>query len=191
MNSTFERSNTRPSMADMKAMQQTALSHNIDKAGNIQKAVTLTEENWTGLTNAVELTGQSVLQLQESVEHLLTDEQMDAKLKAQVQALMAQHRRAISEMQLEVQKLTESSTERWKQMENSAERTLNRMQRDQEVALKEFGKQVGRASEEYSTELSRASDSVKRFASRIQLQMYLPTIILVLWELVRHLFLLD
>ena len=191
MNSTFERSNTRPSMADMKAMQQTALSHNIDKAGNIQKAVTLTEENWPGLTNAVELTGQSVLQLQESVEHLLTDEQMDAKLKAQVQALMAQHRTAISEMQLEVQKLTESSTERWKQMENSAERTLNRMQRDQEVALKEFGKQVGRASEEYSTELSRASDSVKRFASRIQLQMYLPTIILVLWELVRHLFLLD
>ena len=191
MNSTFERSNTRPSMADMKAMQQTALSHNIDKAGNIQKAVTLTEENWTGLTNAVELTGQSVLQLQESVEHLLTDEQMDAKLKAQVQALMAQHRTAISEMQLEVQKLTESSTERWKQMENSAERTLNRMQRDQEVALKEFGKQVGRASEEYSTELSRASDSVKRFASRIQLQMYLPTIILVLWELVWHLFLLD
>ena len=191
MNSTFERSNTRPSMADMKAMQQTALSHNIDKAGNIQKAVTLTEENWTGLTNAVELTGQSVLQLQESVEHLLTDEQMDAKLKAQVQALMAQHRTAISEMQLEVQKLTESSTERWKQMENSAERTLNRMQRDQEVALKEFGKQVGRASEEYSTELSMASDSVKRFASRIQLQMYLPTIILVLWELVRHLFLLD
>ena len=191
MNSTFERSNTRPSMADMKAMQQTALSHNIDKAGNIQKAVTLTEENWTGLTNAVELTGQSVLQLQESVEHLLTDEQMDAKLKAQVQALMAQHRTAISEMQLEVQKLTESSTERWKQMENSAERTLNRMQRDQEVALKAFGKQVGRASEEYSTELSRASDSVKRFASRIQLQMYLPTIILVLWELVRHLFLLD
>ena len=191
MNSTFERSNTRPSMADMKAMQQTALSHNIDKAGNIQKAVTLTEENWTGLTNAVELTGQSVLQLQESVEHLLTDEQMDAKLKAQVQALMAQHRTAISEMQLEVQKLTESSTERWKQMENSAERTLNRMQRDQEVALKEFGKQVGRASEEYSTGLSRASDSVKRFASRIQLQMYLPTIILVLWGLVRHLFLLD
>ena len=76
-------------------------------------------------------------------------------------------------------------------MENNVERTLNRIQRDQETALKEFGKQVGRASAEYSTELSRASDSVKRSTSRIQLQMYLPTIILVLWELVRHLFLLD
>ena len=60
MNSAFEHSNTRPSMADMKAMQQTALSRNIDKAGNIQKAVTLTEENWTGLTNAVELTLKNV-----------------------------------------------------------------------------------------------------------------------------------
>ena len=191
MNSTFERSNTRPSMADMKAMQQTALSRNIEKAGNIQKAVTLTQENWTGLTNAVELTGQSVLRLQESVEHLLTDEQMDAKLKAQVQSLMEQHRTSISEMQIAVQELNESSTRHWTQMENSVERTLNRMQRDHEAALKESGKQVGRASAEYSTELSRASDSVRESASRIQLQMYLPTIILVVWELVRHLFLLD
>lgn len=191
MNSTFERSSTRPSMADMKAMQQTALSRNIEKAGNIQKAVTLTEENWAGLTDAVELTGQSVLQLQESVEHLLTDEQMDAKLKAQVQSLMEQHRTSISEMQTAIQELNESSTRHWTQMENSVERTLNRMQRDHEAALKEFGKQVGRASAEYSTELSRASDSVRESASRIQLQMYLPTIILVVWELVRHLFLLD
>ena len=191
MNSTFERSSTRPSMADMKAMQQTALSRNIEKAGNIQKAVTLTQENWTGLTNAVELTGQSVLQLQESVEHLLTDEQMDAKLKAQVQSLMEQHRTSISEMQTAIQELNESSTRHWTQMENSVERTLNRMQWDHEAALKEFGKQVGRASAEYSTELSRASDSVRESASRIQLQMYLPTIILVVWELVRHLFLLD
>ena len=191
MNSAFEHSNTRPSMADMKAMQQTALSRNIEKAGNIQKAVTLTQENWTGLTNAVELTGQSVLRLQESVEHLLTDEQMDAKLKAQVQSLMEQHRTSIAEMQTAVQELNESSTRHWTQMENSVERTLNRMQRNHEAALKEFGKQVGRASAEYSTELSRASDSVRESASRIQLQMYLPTIILVVWELVRHLFLLD
>lgn len=191
MNSAFEHSSARPSMADMKAMQQTALSRNIEKAGNIQKAVTLTEENWTGLTDAVELTGQSVLQLQESVEHLLTDEQMDAKLKAQVQSLMEQHRTSISEMQTAIQELNESSTRHWTQMENSVERTLNRMQRDHEAALKEFGKQVGRASAEYSTELSRASDSVRESASRIQLQMYLPTIILVVWELVRHLFLLD
>ena len=191
MNSTSERNNTRPSMADMKAMQQTALSRNIDKAGNIQKAVTLTEENWTGLTNAVELTGQSVLQLQVSVEHLLTDEQMDTKLKAQVQMLVQKHSESISGMQTAVRELSETSTRHWEQMENSVERTLNRMKRDQEAALKEFGKQVGRASENYSTELSRARDSVKRSASRIQLQMYLPTIILVLWELVRHLFLLD
>ena len=72
MNSTFEQKNTRPSMAEMKAMQQTALSRSIDKAGNLQKAITLTEENWTGLTGAVALTCESMLRLEERVGHMLT-----------------------------------------------------------------------------------------------------------------------
>ena len=191
MNSNFEQKNTQPTMAEMQAMQKAALRRSMDKAGNIQKSITLTEENWTGLTNAVELTGQSVLKLQESVGHLLTDEQMDAMLKEQVQTLLAEQSTAVTAMQTTVQELSESSARHLRQVQKSMTDSLNTMRRDQEAALKEFGKQVGRASEEYSTELSRASDSVKRFASRIQLQMYLPTIILVLWELVRHLFLLD
>ena len=191
MNSNFEQKNTQPTMAEMQAMQKAALRRSMDKAGNIQKSITLTEENWTGLTNAVELTGQSVLKLQESVGHLLTDEQMDAMLKEQVQTLLAEHSTAVTAMQTTVQELSESSARHLRQVQKSMTDSLNTMRRDQEAALKEFGKQVGRASEEYSTELSRASDSVKRFASRIKLQMYLPTIILVLWELVRHLFLLD
>ena len=163
----------------------------MEKAGNIQKAVTLTDENWTGLTNEVEQTGQSVLQLQESVEQLLTDEQMDEKLKAQVQMLMLKHSESISSMQTAVLELNEASTRRWEQMENTMTDSLSRMRQQHEAALKEFGKQVGRASENYSSELSRATDSVKEVVNRIKWQMYLPTIILVLWELVRHLFLLD
>ena len=192
MNSTSERNFTRPSMEEMKAMQQkTTFARNMEKAGNIQKAVTLTEENWTGLTNAVEQTGQSVLQLQESVEHLLTDEQMDTKLKSQVQMLMLKHSESISGMQMAVRELSESSTRHWEQMERTMTDSLSRMRQQHEAALKEFGKQVGRASENYSSELSRATDSVKESVNRIKWQMYLPTIILVLWELVRHLFLLD
>ena len=192
MNSTSERNYTRPSMEEMKAMQQkTTFARNMEKAGNIQKAVTLTEENWTGLSNAVEQTGQSVLELQESVAHLLTDEQMDAKLKSQVQMLMLKHSESISEMQTAVRELNEASARRWEQMESTMTDSLNRMRQQHETALKEFGKQVGRASENYSSELSRATDSVKESVNRIKWQMYLPTIILVLWELVRHLFLLD
>ena len=191
MNSAFEQKSTQHKMAEMKAMQQTALSRNIDKAGNIQKTVMLTEENWTGLTGAVELTGQSVLELQKTAEHLLTDEQMDAKLKAQVQALMEQHKTAISEMQTTVQELVENSAEYWTQMENGVERGLNRMQREQETALKDFEKQVGRASENCSFKLSEVTASMNRSARRLRWLTYLPTVILVLWELLRHLFLPD
>lgn len=69
--------------------------------------------------------------------------------------------------------------------------SLNTMRRDQEAALKEFGKQVGKASEDFSSKLSRATDSMEDSANRVQWQLYLPTVVLVLWELVRHLFLLD
>ena len=192
MNSTFERNKSQTSMEDLKAMQTKAnFARNMEKAGNILKAVTLTEENWTGLTNAVEQTGQSVLQLQESVEHLLTDEQMDAKLKAQVQMLMLKHSESISGMQTAVQELNEVCSRHWEQMESTVTDSLSRMRQQHKAALKEFGKQVGRASENYSSELSRATDSVKESVKQIRWQVYLPTIILVLGELVRHLFLLD
>ena len=192
MNSTSERNFTRPSMEEMKAMQQkTTFARNMEKAGNIQKAVTLTEENWTGLTNAVEQTGQTALELKESMEHLLTGEQMDKKLKAQMQTLLEQHRTAISEMQMAVRELNESSVVHWNRIVEFTEDSLRATKQAQETALKEFGKQVGRASENYSSELSGATDFVKESVNRIKWQMYLPTIILVLWELVRHLFLLD
>ena len=186
MNSNFEQKNTQPTMAEMQAMQKAALRRSMDKAGNIQKSITLTEENWTGLTSAVELTGQSVLKLQESVGHLLTDEQMDAMLKEQVQMLLAEHSTAVTAMQTAVQELNESSTRHLRQVQKSMTDSLNTMRRDQEAALKEFGKQVGRASEEFSSKLSRATDSMEDSANRVQWQLYLPTVVLVLWELVRH-----
>jgi len=192
MNSTFEHNKSQTSMEDLKAMQtKAAFARNMEKAGNVQKAVTLTEENWTGLTNAVEQTGQTALELKESMEHLLTGEQMDEKLKAQVQTLLEQHQTAISEMQMAVRELNESSVVHWNRIVEFTEDSLRATKQAQETALKEFGKQVGRASENYSSELSRATDSVKEAVNRIKWQMYLPTIILVLWELVRHLFLLG
>ena len=191
MNSTFEQKNTRPSMAEMKAMQQTALSRSIDKAGTLQKAVTLTEENWTGLTGAVALTGESMLRLEERVGHLLTGEQMDTMLKVQVQTLMEQHRLAIEAMQTAVRDLNGSSVIHWNRIVKFTEDSLSETKQAQETALKEFGKQVGRASEDFSSKLSRAIDSAEDSANRVQWQLYLPTVILVLWELVRHLFLLD
>ena len=189
MNSRFEQRNTQPTMEEIQAMQKTALRRSMDKAGNIQKAITLTEENWTGLTTAVEMTGQSVLKLQQSVSHLLTDEQMDAMLKAQLQSLLAEHNAAVAEMKRTVAELNRSSTEYWQRMQRTATESLNDLQREQTQALKEFEKQVGRVSERYSSELSATTDSIKQSANRIRWQMYLPSIILVLWELMRHLLL--
>ena len=191
MNSTLEKRNTQPSMEEMKVMQQTALRRSIDKAANIQKAVTLTEANWTGFIEALELTGRSVLKLQDTMDRLITDEDLDMMLKAQVKSLMGQYQTAVSDMQMMAAELNKSCAAHLKRTEDAIDLSLSRMQRDQKTLLKEFEKQVGRANEKYSFNLSEATASMHRSANRIHWQMYLPTIILVLWELVRHLLLLD
>ena len=68
MSSAFEK-HTSP-MDELLAMQQSALQANLNKASNIQKAVTLTESNWMGLTQAMELTGNSIIKAQETLERL-------------------------------------------------------------------------------------------------------------------------
>ena len=191
MNSTLEKRNTQATMEEMKVMQQTALSRSIDRAANIQKAITLTEANWTGLIEALELTGRSALKLQDIMDQLITNEDMDMMLKAQVKSLMGQYQTAVSNMQTAAAELNKSCAAHLKRTEDAIDLSLSRMQRDQETLLKEFEKQVGRANEKYSFNLSEATASMYRSANRIHWQMYLPTIILVLWELVRHLLLLG
>ncbi len=65
MSSAFEKHSS--PMDELLAMQQSALQVNLNKASNIQKAVTLTESNWMGLTQAMELTGNSILKAQETL----------------------------------------------------------------------------------------------------------------------------
>ena len=62
-------------------------------------------------------------------------------------------------------------------------------QRESEKLLKEFQSQAGKISETYSLRLSRAEDTLRESANSIRWKMYIPAIILVLWELVRHLWL--
>ena len=191
MNSTLEKRDTQPTMEEMKVMQQTALSRSIDRAANIQKAITLTEANWTGLIEALELTGRSVLKLQDTMDQLITNEDLDMMLKAQAKSLMGQHQTAVSDMQTAAAELNKSCAAHLKRTEDAIDHSLSRMQHSQETMLKEFEKQVGRVNEKYSFNLSEATASMHSSANRIRWQMYLPTIILVLWELVRQLLLLG
>ena len=76
---------------------------------------------------------------------------------------------------------------RWMQEEMQETRAAS--QRESEKLLKEFQSQAGKISETYSSRLSRAEDTLRESANSIRWKMYIPTIILVLWELVRHLWL--
>ena len=180
MSSAFEK-HTSP-MDELLAMQQSALQANLNKASNIQKAVTLTEANWMGLTQAMELTGNSILQAQETLERLPTTQEMNT-------LLAAAHTEAVQQIQKTVQELLETSRENLQWMQEEMQETRAASQRENEKLLKEFQSQAGKISETYSSRLSRAEDTLRESANSIRWKMYIPTIILVLWELVRHLWL--
>ena len=212
MSSAFEKHSS--PMDELLAMQQSALQVNLNKASNIQKAVTLTEANWMGLTRAMELTGNSIANAKAlenafrqngirmvsdgTDNHLIlmdltgtgrTGKEMETLLVGQAGNLTAAHTEAVQQIQQTVQELLETSREnlRWMQEAMQETRTANR--RESEKLLKEFQSQAGKISETYSSRLSGAEDMLRESANSIRWKMYIPTIILVLWELVRHLWL--
>lgn len=169
MNSGYEQKNYPASMEAMITMRK-----DMDKARNIQKAVTLTEENWLGLASAVEQTGRAVLDTKEAVTQLPTAQQTEQLMQEQVRQLMQSHAEMVQQLRQEVQTLRAQS-----------EAHSREMQRQQTEATKEFAKQVGSASERFSSELSEAQEQLTDCTKKVRWQMYLPTAILVLWELVR------
>lgn len=187
MSSAFEK-HASP-MDELLAMQQSALQANLNKASNIQKAVTLTESNWMGLTQAMELTGNSILKAQETLERLPTTQEMNTLLAGQAGNLTAAHTEAVQQIQKTVQALLETSRENLQWMQKEMQETRAASRRESEKLLKEFQSQAGKISEAYSSRLSRAEDTLWESASSIGWKMYAPTIILVLRELVRHLWL--
>lgn len=176
-------------MDELLAMQQSVLQANLNKASNIQKAVTLTEANWIGLTRAMELTGNSILKAQETLERLPTAQEMETLLAGQAGKLTTAHTEAVQQIRQTVQELLEDSRENLRWMQKAMQETRAASQWESEKLLKEFQSQAGKISETYSSRLSRAEDTLRESARSIGWKMYAPTIILVLWELVRHLWL--
>ena len=142
-----------------------------------------------GLTQAMKLTGNSILKAQETLERLPTTQEMNTLLAGQSGNLTAAHTEAVQQIQKTVQELLEASRENLRWMQEEMQETRAASQRESEKLLKEFQSQAGKISETYSSRLSRAEDTLRESANSIRWKMYLPTIALVLWELARYLFL--
>ena len=166
-------------MDELLSMQHSALQANLNKAANIQRAVTLTEANWIGLTRAMELTGNAILGAQE----------METLLAGQTGSLTEAHAEAVRQIQQAVRELLEDSRENLRWMQGAMETARSDSQRESRELLREFQSQAGTLSAMCSSRLSRAEDTLRESARSIRWKMYLPTIALVLWELARYLFL--
>ena len=153
MSSAFEK-HASP-MDELLAMQQSALQANLNKAPNIQKAVTLTEANWMGLTQAMELTGNSILKAQETLERLPTTQEMNTLLAEQAGNLTAAHTEAVQQIQKTVQALLETSREnlQWMQ-EEMQEKILRNIAKNGKLSTEDLAAMLAASPEEIEKEMN-------------------------------------
>ena len=57
--------------------------------------------------------------------------------------------------------------------------------------METFQSQVGKVSESFSQQLSSEEQTVKRSLKKLILTSLIPTILLIIWELIRHIWLLT
>ena len=143
-------------MDELLSMQHSALQANLNKAANIQRAVTLTEANWIGLTRAMELTGNAILRAQETLERLPTAQEMETLLAGQAGSLTEAHAEAVRQIQQAVRELLEDSRENLRWMQSAMETARSDSQRKSRELLREFQSQAGNLSAMCSSRLSRA-----------------------------------
>lgn len=100
----------------------------------------------------------------------------------------------ISYMERQITILTEyaeNSRELTEQFTAMMEQTVTASTERMNTATESMCSQVGKASENFSQSLSSEQETVRAFAKRSMLIGLIPTAVLIVWELIRHIFLLT
>ena len=85
----------------------------------------------------------------------------------------------------------ESSREQIEQFTEMMEQTVTAYTERMSTAAENLSSQVGKTSEQFSQSLSSEQETVRAFTKRSIWISLIPTAVLIVWELIRHIFLLT
>ena len=155
----------RKSAADMRAAQKDMLA----KAEAVQPTVAVTEPNWKAIIASQREQVDTLGDIMETMETLTTKEELVDYMNQQLQALTEQSNQTIQIME----KYQET-------MMNSAENVEQKCQQ----AATSMEKQAGSVSEKFSQAISEQTTLMKKLAKRCFRITLIPSLILLLLELV-------
>ena len=160
------------SAAEMRAAQRERLS----QAETATPAVVVTEKNWAAMIDSQKMQIKTLGEIQEYLDTLTTEERFLAQLEMQLQVLRADGKASAEAMEQYRRTLM-----------REAQNTTSTMQ----DTMKSLERQVGKMSEEFGNAILREQERMKNTSKKLFWISMIPSLILVVWELTRHIWLLG
>ena len=162
----------RKSATEMRAAQRDMIS----KAEAVQPTVAVMEPNWKAMIESQKMQIRTLGEIQEHLDTLTTKERMRAFLDMQLQVLRTDGKESREAMEQYRQTLM-----------REAQNTTSTMQ----DMMKSLERQAGKMSEEFGRAILQEQERMKNTSKKLLWISMIPSLILVVWELTRHIWLLG
>ena len=162
----------RKSAEQMRAAQRDMIS----KAEAVQPTVAVMEPNWKAMIDSQKAQVDTLGKILEKLGTLTTEERLLAQLEMQLQVLRSDGKASAEAMEQYRQTLM-----------REAQNTTSTMQ----DTMKSMERQVGKMNEEFGKAISQEQERMKHTSKKLFWISLIPSLILVIWELTRHIWLLG
>ena len=160
------------SAAEMRAAQREMIS----KAESVQPTVAVMEPNWKAMIESQKMQIKTLGEIQEYLDTLTTEKQLLLYMDRQLEILRQDGQASREAMEQYRQTLT-------REAQTTAAST--------ESAMKSLERQVGNMSEEFGRAILQEQERMKNTSKKLFWISMIPSLILVVWELTRHIWLLG
>ena len=162
----------RKSAEQMRAAQRDMIS----KAEAVQPTVAVMEPNWKAMIDSQKAQVDTLGKILEKLGTLTTEERFLAQLEMQLQVLRSDGKASAEAMEQYRQTLM-----------REAQNTTSTIQ----DTMKSLERQAGKMSEEFGKAILREQERMKNTSKKLFWISMIPSLILVVWELTRHIWLLG
>ena len=148
----------------------------ISMAASVQPTVAVTEKNWAAMIESQKMQIKTLGDIQEYLDTLTTEKQLLLYIDRQLEILRQDG---------------QASREAMEQYRQTLMREAQNTTSTMESTMKSLERQAGKMSEEFGDAILREQERMKNTSKKLFWISMIPSLILVVWELTRHIWLLG
>ena len=160
------------SAAEMRAAQRDMIS----KAEAVQPTVAVMEPNWKAMIESQKTQVKTLVEIQEYLDTLTTEKQLLVYMDRQLELL---------------RQGGQTSAEAMEQYRQTLMREVQNTTSTMQDTMKSMERQVGKMNEEFGKAISQEQERMQNTSKKLFWISMIPSLILVVWELTRHIWLLG